>query len=303
MTNLKPDNKPLESAAVRSFRVTDSVLQKFKHIQDDLDLTQDGALKLLVESYEFEAAKNAIPDRATEIANFQTKAGELVEAFMYSLQLNQDAETRIRAEFEFQLKTKDEALADVQAKNQSLKDRNDELLGMEQQLLVIQMEKANLQKEFDAFKEAQETLVKQHEKQVSDKDNINTMLTEKLAAAENKAAGYDALKAEKENLTLKLNESIQTIKDIKHQAELEKERYIRASEKSLDAALRQAEITHSEALNSLRSELSAKAEKSRNELLQAIKDHSADMRKAELEKSELLQRIAALESRLNSKTE
>ena len=74
-----------EQPSVRSFRVTDDVMTRFREIQEDLKLTQDGALKMLVDAYELENAKNAIPDRETEISNFQTKASELVEAFILSL--------------------------------------------------------------------------------------------------------------------------------------------------------------------------------------------------------------------------
>ena len=87
-----------EQASVRSFRITNDVMGRFKELQDEMNLTQDGALKMLVDAYEMEQAKNAIPDRETEICNFQMKGSRFGEAFLHSLQLNQDAEARIRSE-------------------------------------------------------------------------------------------------------------------------------------------------------------------------------------------------------------
>lgn len=116
-----------QQPTVRSFRVTDEVMSKFKEIQDEMKLTQDAALKMLVGAYEMEKAKNAIPDRETEIANFQAKTNELVEAFLHSLQLNQDAEARARSEVAIQMKSKDETIIDLQEKNETLKAKFEEL--------------------------------------------------------------------------------------------------------------------------------------------------------------------------------
>lgn len=311
-------NQPQQQTNVKSFRVTDAVIRKFKAIQDEMNLTQDGALKMLIEAYELEVAKNSIPDRSTEIANFQTKANDLISAFLNSLQLNQDAEARIRSEFEFQLNTKDKALADVQEKNRILQERNAELLGMEQQLLTEQMAKSSLQKEFEAFKDTQKMLVKQHEKQISDKDSINAMLTEKLVVAENKVAEYEDLKSEKDQVTYELQKALQTIKDneaafvrekreLHHSHELALEKSLRALDDAVrkvetesSELLRRAEISHTEALNNLRIELTDKAERAQNELLCALRKHSEEIKAYEKEKSILLQQISELKA-LNQK--
>lgn len=110
---------------VRSLRISDDVMGKFKVIQDELHLTHDTALKMLIDGYELEMAKNAIPDRETEISNFQMKASELVEAFIHSLQLNQDAEARVRSSFELQLQTKDKTISGLYEKVEALKTENE----------------------------------------------------------------------------------------------------------------------------------------------------------------------------------
>lgn len=123
-----------QQANVRSFRITDDVMSRFKEIQEAAHMTQDSALKMLVEVYELENAKNAIPERGTEIANFQLKANELVEAFLYSLQLNQDAEARARAEVSEQLKSKDRTILDLQKELDALKENTEHIRHAHEQL-------------------------------------------------------------------------------------------------------------------------------------------------------------------------
>lgn len=297
------------SANVRSFRVTDDVMSRFKDIQDEMRLTHDGALKMLVDAYELEQAKNAIPDRETEINNFQLKANELVEAFLFSLQLNQDAEARIRAEIALQMQSKDESIANYQEQLKTAQNRLNELTGLEQQLLDTQIAKAGVEREFAAFKEAQDLLVKQHEKQLNDKDSIVSMLTDKLNAAEQKADGYDelkekytesqdsqnSLKNEIQNLQREFeisseraqNEFNQKIKDLQHEHEINIERALRAAEKGREEDVQQIKDKYSEEI-----------QKVQNALLEATKEAQKTEREQAQEIRNLEHQLAAVHQEL-----
>lgn len=274
----------------------------FKAFQDETGLTQDGALKLLVEAYEFEAAKQTIPDRATEITNFQVKATELIETFMNSLQINQDAESRIRAEFEMQLISKDKTIATYQEKHAEQKNKIDELSGLEQKYLVLQMEKAKIENEMEAMKNSQELLVKQHEKQMADKNEVNSMLAEKLAEAESKAEKYNTLQAERKSIEVNLQKALQTIKDneLMHNRSLKELQF--KYELGAEKTARLAEQQHTEALNKLRDEFTNKAENAHNELIQILKKHSEEIRIIEAEKAALNQQIKKLEAQVSELT-
>ena len=272
------------TANVRSFRVTDDVMSRFKEIQDELGLTHDGALKMLVDSYELDQAKNAIPDRETEISNFQMKANELVEAFIFSLQLNQDAEARIRAEIALQMQSKDEAIANYQEQLKTAQNSLNELAGLEQQLLDTQINKAGVEREFAAFKEAQELLVKQHEKQLSDKDSIVSMLTDKLNGRDELLVELQEERQRSKDTQNALNDKI---KDLQHKHELNLERALRTTEKAQEETIRE-----------IKDKCSEEVQKAQNALLEATKEAQKTEREQALEIRNLEHQLAAAQQEL-----
>lgn len=276
-------------AAVRSFRVTDDVMVRFKELQEEMNLTQDGALKMLVDAYELEKAKNAIPDRETEIANFQTKASELIEAFLHSLQLNSDAEARIRNEFALKLDGQAQTIADYQTQVAELKKQLEEATNLAEafqtDLTAVQGSVAEEAEKRGRAEAELAALKEEKEKQLADKSSIIDMLTSKLADAEQKASEYDALRARTEALERDLAEALQTIKDNAKDAEIAQERAVRAAEKAL-------ETEHKKEIDRLRSQ--------NTELLQTIsaneREASEQIRELEREKSALREELAALKA-------
>ena len=195
-----------EQASVRSFRITNDVMGRFKELQDEMNLTQDGALKMLVDAYEMEQAKNAIPDRETEISNFQMKANELVEAFLHSLQLNQDAEARIRSEVALQLESKDKVIADLQKQLDETKEMltASETVALEAQNVIDTLDRV--------VKETRESESKALAS-LKDKEEINSMLAGKIKDAEQQLADYPELKKKLDTVNAELNNAVQAIND------------------------------------------------------------------------------------------
>lgn len=245
-----------QQATVRSFRVTDDVLAKFKVIQEEMGLTQDSALKLLVDAYEMEQAKNAIPDRETEIANFQTKAGELVEAFLHSLQLNQDAEARIRAEVAIQMQTKDAAIAEYQdqlkAARDNMKDLREQLAEQTAKAATVDELNGKLVEEKTKAAEAAEDL----KGQIRDKDEINTMLTGKLKEAEKRAESVGALTEERDYLKEELATALTKITAREREHEMQAERATYAAEKARNEAVEAVKAEKGRVIEELREKLS-----------------------------------------------
>ena len=117
-----------EEMKVRSFRISDSVLEKFKAFCNDFD-NQNLALDSLINAYEVQNAKAILVDRQTDIADYDMHIQALQSAFLRSLELNENAERRIRAEFKSLLSSKDEIIMQLQsektqAQEQSEQDRN-----------------------------------------------------------------------------------------------------------------------------------------------------------------------------------
>ena len=98
-----------DEVKVRSFRISDSVAEKFKAFCGEFD-SQNAALDSLITTYEMQNAKSVLMDRKTEIAEFDTHIQAIQSAFLRSLELNENAEQRVRTEFNSQLSSKDETI-------------------------------------------------------------------------------------------------------------------------------------------------------------------------------------------------
>lgn len=275
-----------EQANVRSFRVTDEVMGRFRVLQDELQLTQDGALKMLVDAYEFEQAKNAIPDRETEIANFQTKANELVDAFLHSLQLNQDAESRIRNEVAMQMQAKDNTIADYQVALQKEKEKTADYFNVKEELQKAMFETTKLtvamEKKDKALLEAEESF----SAQLTDKESIITMLTEKLEAASQKAEAYDSLIGEKKTLSEQVSALQEELKEQK-----------RSSERHLETALSAAKEEKEQAIADLKEKIQNVQLETERQLRAVEKEYSMEIRNLEKENGKLREELAVLRSK------
>lgn len=233
-----------EQASVRSFRITNDVMGRFKELQDEMNLTQDGALKMLVDAYEMEQAKNAIPDRETEISNFQMKANELVEAFLHSLQLNQDAEARIRSEVALQLESKDKVIADLQKQLDETKEMltASETVALEAQNVIDTLDRV--------VKETRESESKALAS-LKDKEEINSMLAGKIKDAEQQLADYPELKKKLDTVNAELNNAVQAIKDNQKDTAIAAERAAADKARAVASVERDLEKAHKDEMQRL----------------------------------------------------
>ena len=103
-----------DEVKVRSFRISDSVAEKFKAFCGEFD-SQNAALDSLITTYEMQNAKSVLMDRKTEIAEFDTHIQAIQSAFLRSLELNENAEQRVKTEFNSLLSSKDETIMQLQA--------------------------------------------------------------------------------------------------------------------------------------------------------------------------------------------
>ena len=170
------------------YRLTKEVAEKLRKLQEEEGLTYNGLFNALATTYELGKAKAMIADRETEIANFQMKLTEISEAFVHSLQLNQDAEARARAEVAALIESKDETIIELQKRVADLKEKN-----------------AKTSAEADETKNANKNLIDElsvvknaeieAKKALGDKERIISMQEnqlEDLAAAKEAAANAEA---------------------------------------------------------------------------------------------------------------
>jgi len=103
-----------DEVKVRSFRISDSVAEKFKAFCSEFD-NQNTALDSLITTYEMQNAKSVLMDRKTEIVEFDTHIQAIQGAFLRSLELNENAEQRVKTEFNSLLSSKDKTIMQLQA--------------------------------------------------------------------------------------------------------------------------------------------------------------------------------------------
>ena len=103
-----------DEVKVRSFRISDSVTERFKAFCSDFD-NQNVALDSLITAYEVQNAKAVLADRKTEISDYDMHIQAIQGAFLRSLELNENAEQRVRMEFNSLLSSKDETIMQLQA--------------------------------------------------------------------------------------------------------------------------------------------------------------------------------------------
>lgn len=284
-----------EQPTVRSFRITENVMARFRSIMEDEQITQDAALKMLVDAYELEQAKQTIPSREKEISNFQAKAQELIEAFLYSLQLNQDAEARIRAELDLQMKSKDTALADCQAQLKTAKEKIGELRAIEGALAEAKAENNRLQLALQTKEADSKRADEQHAGQLADKDKLIALMQKELEIAKTKATGYDELKAERDSLAEALKATEEEAKEQKREYERQSERAGRAAEKAQDAAVAAVKEEANSNIAELKERLQTAQIEAERALRATEKEAAAEIRKLEQEISRLREQIAKLQ--------
>lgn len=89
------ESTPEDTVKVRSLRLSDDTVEELNAAKNALDArTMDEAMQVILDTFSMSAAKDAIPERATEIGEFEVLCRRLVDAYTHSLILCHDAEER-----------------------------------------------------------------------------------------------------------------------------------------------------------------------------------------------------------------
>lgn len=279
-----------------TFRLTKSATERFKEYCEENQLTAAQGFDYLMEVLALDNARTSLAARETEISNFEQHAKALISAYLHSLELNMNAEARIREEFATQMESQIRTISDYQQQIGELEEQLEEATSLAHS---FQEDYTSLLSELEEIREKRnhaETELKavkaDKEKQLGDKDSIINMLSAKLAEAESKATNYDALLERTEALQRDLTAAERNIRDNAKDAEMALERAVRAAEKALEAE-------HRKELDRLRSQ--------NTELLQTIatteKTASDEIRAIEKENASLRETLASLRKAQEETTE
>ena len=198
-----------EELKPRTFRVSEEVAEKFKALCADFE-NQNTALNSLISAYEVQTAKAILLDRETEIKDYETHLQALQQAFLYSLELNENAEQRIRQEFKTNINSQALTISKLQSELQSAKN---ELETAKEELNQSNTKILNLKSQYETAKKSQEQ-----------SENMLNMYSEKINNYKTKLENYDYLENQITSLKQELQETKEELinEKIKHQQQIEK---------------------------------------------------------------------------------
>lgn len=235
-----------------NFRIDEKEAARFRKFCEQAGVTQAGGFSHLMSLLDLERASTSIPNRQTEIENFLSHTQALLSAYTQSLDINQSAEDRIRDKYKHTLQAQEKTIAEY-------KDKAKRYPELEKQLNAAHKTIAEMQSVIDQHSTLESARLKDKEQQLWDKDNLNALLKDKLARAEEKAKEYDAisdtLKQANQRIAeleqqLSISEKTHEVATLKLTAEYEQklssqqlssERELHAAETKANAEIRQLE--------------------------------------------------------------
>lgn len=257
----------------RNFRLDDETVEKFSNLCEEMGVTQAQGFAHVIQIAELERAKGLITNRETEIEDFQQKVKSLIAAYLYSLELSENAEARVKESFITALESKDAVILDYQKRVEGLTGQlQDAQQSIEQQQI--------LQADLESTAADLISLQERYDKDLAEKNRLNDLLADKVNSLTAELEGYDILQkkfsaihkqneeyrvslqeqetASKEamrGLESSLNDTIRSLqhelKDAQRDAEISAERVRMDLEKKHSDELRELERKHNETMMQL----------------------------------------------------
>ncbi len=243
-----------------NFRINQDDADTFRQYCEDHGLNQAQGFEHLIQVMELDNAKKVTPGRATEIEEFERNVKAIMGSYLNSIEINNNAELRIREEFSNSLKSKDKTISDLQDKIATLTEAKE---SAEETAENAAAYAAQATKDAAIAKEQAETAVKLAE----ERNRTITTLADKLALAEERANGYDALETAKNNALAEIN----TLKaDSKNALESAKSEY--------DRKINELNNTHSNTIRELTTSKDKEIETLNGTIETLKKDHATEIK-------------------------
>lgn len=273
-----------------NFRIDQDTADAFRRWCEEHNWNQAEGFDNVMRQVELNKAKAATPGRAVEIESFEKSVKDILAAYLNSIEINNNAESRIREQFASSLDSKDKTISDLQEKMATLQEAK---TTAEQTSIAAAQSAAQAIKDMEVAKEQSDTATKLAE----ERSKTIASLADKLAVAEEKAAGFDDLKKseEQKQITIeKLQSDIEinktthdkAIEDLKkdHQRAIDDlKKTHQAAIKDLQTELATTKKDHEAALKDLQNEMDRKVSDKDKEIEALNKDHEATVRELKSE--------------------
>lgn len=189
-----------------TFRLDENVTAAFKELADKNGFTQTQCLESLINNFELQNAKISLGERKKEVEAFEDYAHKLINLYLNSLELNKNAEDRIREELSKQINLKDNTILNLQENIATLKE---ELTLLKEQYKELEKNNADVIRNTNSL----EQLNKQNKMLLQKNEEQIKMLTDLLT--EHKEFKEENIRLKKVNnqLSEKLKEQEHLIKD------------------------------------------------------------------------------------------
>ena len=104
-----------EKKVLKSIRANPTAFDRLAAIAKEGGLDQGAALEALLNTWDVQAAKGMVPERAADVADFDAHVQGIQAAFLRSLELAQSAESRARVSYQAQLDAMSATITRLQA--------------------------------------------------------------------------------------------------------------------------------------------------------------------------------------------
>ena len=116
-----------EKKVLKSIRANPTAFDRLAAIAKEGGLDQGAALEALLNTWDVQAAKGMVPERAADVADFDAHVQGIQAAFLRSLELAQSAESRARVSYQAQLDAMSATIARLQAEIEHMTGERDRL--------------------------------------------------------------------------------------------------------------------------------------------------------------------------------
>lgn len=229
-----------------NFRVNEDTADAFRKFCAEHGISQAQGFDHLLEMAKLEQEKNAMPERKTEIEDFECNINKLLAAYRHSLEINANAEQRVQERFTADISRRDRELNELKTELDKLKIEKETAEATAAS--AVEAKKVAEKNEKIATDQAEAL-----KKSADDQERIIAMLNTNLAEKEEKLNGYADLAAAEQTAQKKVHELEQALNDankdhvneikaLKKDAEMEQERAITAKERELSVKVQEAEL-------------------------------------------------------------
>ena len=106
-----------------SVRAEEETIEKFDKLAEEYNITKTDLFPQLLEAYQEKKLKEKVPGRADDIDAFRAGLKQIKDLYFSSIDMAVLAKTTGEKELNVELKTKTRTIADLQAKQEELKER------------------------------------------------------------------------------------------------------------------------------------------------------------------------------------